>query len=325
MSPRTVAILAGGLNHEREVSLRSGRRMSAILADGGCHVRLLDVDSTLLQRLNAINPDVVWPLIHGTTGEDGSLQDLLDLTGLPYVGATARGARLSFQKPVAGAILSNGGCPVPESTCLPQSLFREVGATSILELVSTKYGFPVVIKPAAGGSALGVNIVNDPKDLPGAMVDSFAYGDQVLIEQFIEGREVAVSVIESEDGPCALPPVEIVTEGAYDYDARYNPGRCEYFVPARLDSEVLEECKRLAITAHEALGLRHLSRADIIVDGEGTPWFIDINIAPGMTETSLFPQAAQAYAQEQGVPVHEIYGALIEAAVAEHAGTEKAD
>lgn len=319
MSPRTVAILAGGLNHEREVSLRSGRRVSAILTDGGCHVRLLDVDSTLLQRLNAINPDVVWPLIHGTTGEDGSLQDLLDLTGRPFVGASARGARLSFRKPVAGAILAHNGCPVPDSTCLPQSLFREVGAASILDLVSSRYGFPVVIKPAAGGSALGVNVVTDPKDLPGAMVDSFAYGNQVLIEKHIAGREIAVSVIDTGEGPRALPPVEIVTDGPYDYDARYNPGRCEYFVPARLDGDILSECKKLAVTAHEVLGLRHLSRADIIVDEDGTPWFIDINVAPGMTETSLFPQAAQAYASELGVPVHEIYTSLIESALSENA------
>lgn len=314
--PRTVAILAGGLNHERDVSIHSGRRVAGALAEAGFHVKMLDVDSNLLQRLDAIEPDVVWPLIHGSTGEDGSLQDLLELIGLPYVGSNAHGCRLGFQKPVAKTILSNVGIAVPDSTSLPQSLFREVGATAILDLVAARYGFPVVVKPAAGGSALGVSIVSEAKDLPGAMVDSFAYGNQVLIEKYIAGSEVAVSVIEVEKGePFALPPVEIVTNGRYDYDARYNAGRSEYFVPARLSADLLDRCMEAALTAHRTLHLRHISRTDLIVDADGTPWFIDVNSAPGMTQTSLLPQAVTRYAEENGMAPTDLYAQIVEAAL----------
>lgn len=315
-APRTVAIIAGGLNHEREISLRSGRRVAGALGDAGFQVKVLDVDSTLLHRLDAIKPDVVWPLIHGTTGEDGSLQDLLNLIGLPIVGSSARSCRVAFQKPVAGSILRRAGINVPDSTALPQSLFREVGAAAVLDLVAARYGFPVVVKPAAGGSALGVSVVTNAITLPGAMVDCFAYGDKVLIETFIKGTEVAVSVVDTDDGdPYALPPVEIVTDGPYDYDARYNAGRAEYFVPARLDADVLENAKAVGIEVHKTLGLSHLSRTDLIIDAEGTPWFIDINTAPGMTEVSLFPQAAAAHAKESGQSLDEIYVEIVEAAI----------
>lgn len=316
MTIRTVAILAGGLNHERDVSLRSGRRISNALADAGYQAKVLDVDSTLLHRLSAIEPDVIWPLIHGTTGEDGSLQDLLELIGIPYIGSGSAASRLSFNKPVAGAVLASQGVSVPESTALPQALFREVGASAILDLVSQRYGFPVVIKPAAGGSALGVNVVKDAVDLPGAMVDSFAYSDTVVIQRYIEGTEIAVSVAETTEGePFALPPVEVVTDGPYDYDARYNAGRSEYFVPARLDETLIEKVKETAVTIHTGLGLRHLSRSDLIVDAEGTMWLIDVNTAPGMTETSLFPQAAAAYAKENGIDQSKLLIDIVESAL----------
>lgn len=321
--PRTVAILAGGLNHERDISLRSGRRIANALTDAGFHVKLLDVDSTLLHRLTAIEPDVIWPLIHGTTGEDGSLQELLDLIGIPVVGAPADGARLSFDKPVAAAVLAPFGVKHPDSTALPQALFREVGATAILDLVESRYGFPVVVKPAAGGSALGVSKVTDAVDLPGAMVDAFAYADNVLIQRHVEGTEVAVSIAETTLGePFALPPVEIVADGPYDYDARYNAGRAEYFVPARLSQEDLEACVETALTVHRALGLRHLSRTDLILDAEGTPWFIDVNTAPGMTETSLYPQAAARYALDNGVDANDLIVKIIEAALEGSSTTE---
>lgn len=315
-TPLTVAILAGGLNHEREVSIHSGRRVAGALMDAGYQAKILDVDSNLLHRLEAIKPDVVWPLIHGSTGEDGSLQDLLELIGTPYVGTNAHGSRLGFQKPVASTILARTGISVPESTTLPQSLFREVGAAAILDLVAARYGFPVVIKPASGGSALGVSIVSEAKDLPGAMVDSFAYCDRVLIQKYVSGSEVAVSVIETEQGkPFALPPVEIVTNGRYDYDARYNPGRSKYFVPARLSDALLETCEQAAITAHRELRLRHISRSDFIVDEDGTPWFIDTNTAPGMTQTSLLPQSVVRYAEESGTAPTDLYAQLVEAAL----------
>lgn len=289
-----VAILAGGLSHERDVSLRSGRRVAAALRDRGLAVSVLDVDANLVPALERLRPDVVWPLVHGSTGEDGSLQDLLGLLGLPYVGTLAAGCRLASNKPVAKAVLRAARLPTPDYAAFPQSLFREVGAQAVLSAVEAQLAMPLVVKPAGGGSALGVSLVESRDQLPDAMVSCFAYGDVALVETAVAGTEVAVSVVDLGEGPRALPAVEIVTEGPYDYDARYNAGRSEYFVPARLDAEQTRTVGDLAVAVHTTLGLRHLSRTDMILDADGTAWFLDVNVAPGMTETSLFPQAAQA-------------------------------
>ncbi|MFC7403909.1 D-alanine--D-alanine ligase family protein [Georgenia alba] len=305
-----VAILAGGLSHEREVSVRSGRRVAGVLRDEGLEVEVLDVDAALLPRLAEMRPDVVWPLVHGSTGEDGSLQNLLELVGVPFVGSRATACRLASNKPVAKALLHQAGLPTPAHAALPQSMFREVGARTVLDVVARDLGLPLAVKPAAGGSALGVTVVEEVDRLPDAMVGCFAYGDVALLERAVSGVEVAVSVIDVEGEPRALPAVEIVTDGPYDYDARYNPGRSEYFVPARLDAAQTATVHELAVAVHRTLGLRHLSRTDIILDADGVAWFLDVNVAPGMTETSLFPQAA--HADERTLA--DIYLAIVRAA-----------
>ncbi|GAB2621460.1 D-alanine--D-alanine ligase family protein [Pseudactinotalea suaedae] len=319
-SPRTstqqndleVLILAGGLSHERDVSIRSGRRVADALRSSGMSAHVHDVDGDLLAYLQQTRPDVVWPILHGSTGEDGSVRDVLDLVGVPYVGTDAAGSRLSWSKPVAKTLLQQAGASTPRFTTLPQTLFRELGTRGVLERVLEVLGLPLVVKPASGGSALGVTVVREATALPRAMVACFAYGDEALIEQHIDGVEVAVSVVDLGDGPQALPSVEIVTDGAYDFDARYNPGRSEYFVPGRL-TEVQElAASELAVLAHRVLGLRHLSRTDMIVDADGVAWVLDINVAPGMTETSLFPQAAEA----SGYGVEELYATLVRRAAA---------
>lgn len=311
----TIAILAGGLTHERDVSVRSGRRVAGVLRDAGHTVRIHDVDDRLIPELRRRPPDVVWPLVHGSTGEDGSLQHVLDLLGIPYVGSDAAAARLASQKPVAKTLLRRAGVRTPDSATLPQSVFRQLGARQMLTAVLEALELPLVVKPADGGSALGVTIVTAPEQLPQAMVTCFAYTDVALIERFVAGTEVAVSVLDAGAGPRALPPVEILTDGAYDYDARYNPGRTEYFVPARLGPEHDAVVREVAVTVHEVLGLRHLSRTDLVVDRAGQPWFFDVNVAPGMTETSLFPQSAQAEASAAGTTVAELYTDIVRAAL----------
>ncbi|MFT0848824.1 D-alanine--D-alanine ligase [Actinomycetaceae bacterium L2_0104] len=313
--PLTVAILAGGLTHERDVSLHSGRRMAGVLREAGIQVKLLDVDATLLQHLKAMAPDVVWPLVHGSTGEDGSLQDLLELIGIPYVGTQPVSCRMASDKAIASALVKRAGISVPQSMTIPQALFREVGVSPVLELIGSRFDFPLVVKPAQGGSALGVTIVEEASQLPGAMVDCYAYGEQARIEEFVAGRELAISVVDVNGGPHALPPVEISTDGPYDFDARYNPGRAEYFVPARLPADALEAVKEVAEKVHTSLGLRHLSRTDVIVQDDGTIQFLDVNVAPGTTETSLFPQAATAEAKARGTHADEIYVQILNAAV----------
>ncbi len=289
-----VLILAGGLSHERDVSIRSGRRIGQALQRAGFAVTIKDVDHTLLSTIDGIQPDVIWPLLHGSTGEDGALADLLSLVGIPFVGSPAQGARVSWSKPISKSVVSRAGGSTPRLTTFTHTLFRDVGAQGMLRLLSNQFDFPLVVKPASGGSALGVNIVDSPEALPRAMVSAFAYHDVVMVEEFIDGIEAAVSVIDLGQGPVALPVVEIVTNGAYDYDARYNPGRSEYFVPARLTGDQFENAKELALLAHSSLGLRHYSRTDMRITEDGTAHFLEVNVAPGMTETSLFPQAAEA-------------------------------
>lgn len=302
-----VLILAGGLSHERDVSIRSGRRVAESLRSAGISAHVHDVDGDLLAYLQQARPDVVWPILHGSTGEDGSVRDVLDLVGVPYVGTDAAGSRLSWSKPVAKTLLQQAGAHTPRFTTLPQTLFRELGTRGVLDRVLEVLGLPLVVKPASGGSALGVTVVREAAELPQAMVGCFAYGEEALIEQRIDGTEVAISVVDLGDGPRALPSVEIVTDGAYDFDARYNPGRSEYFVPGRLSEPQERAAADLAVLAHQVLGLRHLSRTDMIIDADGVPWVLDINVAPGMTETSLFPQAAQAAGYAGG----ELYAALV--------------
>jgi D-alanine-D-alanine ligase len=310
LAPR-VLVLAGGLSHERDVSLRSGRRVAEALRDGGCTVVERDVDAGLLGLLCGGSIDVVWPLLHGASGEDGAIRDVLELLEVPYVGSTPAACRAAWDKPVAGSVAQAAGLAVPDSVALPHGTFRELGAQAVLAAITERLGLPLVVKPARGGSALGVSVVRVAEELPRAMVECFAYGDVALLQRYVTGVEVAVSVVETDSGPIALPPVEIVPDGGfYGYDARYVAGATEFFCPARLTADAAEAVADMALTAHRAFGLRHLSRTDLVVDEAGRPWFLEVNVAPGMTETSLLPQAVEATGKDPGA----LYRALVERA-----------
>jgi len=307
-----VLILAGGISHERDVSLKSGRRVADALADAGCEVEIREPDSELIGHLIATRPDVVWSTLHGAVGEDGSLQDLLSLAQIRFVGTQAEGARLAWNKPTAKILLARHGVQTPASITLPSSSFKELNAESVLAMVATELTYPLIVKPARSGSAQGVNQVNNAKEFSRAMIEAFAYCDEVMVEKFVAGTELAISVIDLGGGPVALPAVEIVPEsGSFGYNERYTPGQTDYFVPARLPATTLEAAAELATTAHSALRLRHLSRIDMIVDEDGTPWFLEANVTPGMTETSLLPQSVVA----SGQTLPETYLSLVQAAL----------
>jgi D-alanine-D-alanine ligase len=309
-----IVVLAGGISHERDVSLRSGRRVADGLNGSGHKVAVRDPDASLLGFLDSTRPDVVWPALHGASGEDGALRGLLELTGVPFVGSRSDASRLAWSKPTAKTIVERAGVSTPRSVTLPQETFRELGAGSVLETVLSGLELPVVVKPAQGGSAQGVTIVTSAEELPRAMVDAYTYSDVALIEQKVDGVEVSVAVVDTGDGPSALPAVEIEpVEGAYTFDARYNAGETRFYVPARLDEAVTTAVADAATTAHIALGLRHLSRIDLIVDAAGTPWFLEANVLPGLTETSIMPQAIIASGREPG----DVYAALARVAIAD--------
>lgn len=331
-----VVVVAGGLGHEREISLRSGTRIANTLRKFGIKVDMIDFDRDLFANLERLSPQVVFPVVHGLLGEGGALQDLLATTGIPYVGTTGTFARVASDKAGAKAVLLNAGLPTPACLTYSRELFQQIGADTILDHLVAAMPFPLVVKPARGGSGLGVHVVSTMSALRDAMVSALAYDEQVVIEQFVSGTDVSVAVFDSrpEDAlPASLPvqncpnspaaaadnidavdaasedsalpntpyiqtfpPIEIKHDGDYDYDARYNAGRAEYFIPARLDAAVLGKVADLARQTHKALCLRHLSRIDMVVDGQGQPWIIDVNVLPGMTDTSLWPQAANAAA-----------------------------
>lgn len=307
-----VLVLAGGISHERDVSLKSGRRVADALLDAGCQVEIREPDSELIGHLIATRPDVVWSTLHGAVGEDGSLQDLLALAKIPFVGSTAEGARLAWNKPVAKVIVERHGISTPKAISLPSSTFKELNAESVLAVVATELGYPLIVKPAKSGSAQGVTKVTSAKELSKAMVDAYAYGDLVMIEKFVSGTELSVSVMDLGTGPFALPAVEIEPEsGEFGYNERYVPGETSYFVPARLRPSELQQAAEIALTAHQALRLRHFSRVDLIMDDKGTFWFLEANVTPGLTETSLFPQAVTA----GGSSLSDSYLGLVQAAI----------
>ena len=307
-----VLVLAGGISHERDVSLRSGRRVADGLSAHGHRVTVREPDSNLLQVIRELEPDVVWPALHGASGENGALRALLTAAGVPFVGAGAEAARLAWLKPVAKTVVARAGVATPASVTLPTETFKELGAVSVLEALGDALTAPLVVKPAEGGSAQGVSYVDVMEDLPRALVNAYTYNDVALIERRVNGIEIAVTVLDTGAGSTALPAVEIVPRnGVYSFEARYNAGETSFFTPARLTDAAAQQAADAAVAAHDALGLRHLSRVDLIVDADGAPWFLEANVLPGLTETSLVPLAIE----EAGFDLGAVYVGLAEQAI----------
>jgi D-alanine-D-alanine ligase len=304
-----VVVLAGGLSPEREISLRSGEQVCDALLEAGVQAVLADVDAGLLTRLRSDPPSAVFPVIHGAPGEDGSVREILGLLGVPYVGSLPAACRMAFDKPAAKVVAATAGLSTPASVTLPRETFHDLGAAPVIDLIIGRLGVPLFVKPSRGGSAFGAAAAYGAADLAAAIVGCFGYGDTALIERLMPGTEIAVGVVDLGEGPRALPPVEIVAPGGiYDYAARYTAGQTEFHVPARLPAATIEEAARVAVAAHVALGLRDISRTDLIVDATGGLHFLEVNVAPGMTSTSTLPMAMRA----AGIGLGSCCAALLE-------------
>jgi D-alanine-D-alanine ligase len=264
------------------------------LSELGHDAWLLDpADAPLVEGLRARRPDLCYLALHGKEGEDGTVQRLLHLLDLPFTGTAAFECEIAFDKVLAKDALRRAGVDTPVWAVVEDSALRDLGAGAALDRIVDRVGLPCVVKPSRSGSALGVTFVEHATQLPAAVMAALSFSGAAVVERKVEGTEVAVGLVGAELE--ALPAVEIVPKnGAYDYAARYTAGATEYFSPARLPGDAAAEMTEVASRAAHALRLRDVTRVDALVDADGRPWVLEVNVSPGMTETSLLPMAAHA-------------------------------
>lgn len=295
MTGINIAVIAGGLSFERDVSLRSGNRIAAALEELGHQVTLLDVDAHLIDRLESLSPDLAYLALHGRMGEDGTVQALLELLEIPFTGPDARASSLAWDKSVMKALWRREGIPTPDWMSITSEAIRDLGAARVLPRIVDRLGLPLVVKPTQGGASMGVGYVNVGQDLTDALIGSFRYHGVALIEHRVVGPELAISIVDGEVLPAV--EIEIASHGPddhYDFSARYTPGATTLHAPARLPADVVDAASRVAVDAYEAADARHVTRVDLMVDGDGKPWLLELDTCPGMTATSLLPAAAEA-------------------------------
>jgi D-alanine-D-alanine ligase len=286
-----VAVLKGGRSLEREVSLRSAARVEDAVGVLGHMAVGIDVGEDLVRRLRDERPDVVFIALHGPGGEDGTVQELLEILDLPYTGPGVAACALCMDKVAAKHEMRGAGIPTPDWAAFNATAFRELGAADTLEEIEARLGFPLVVKPASQGSSLGVEFAASRDEVPQALVAAFSYDDRVLLERYVEGRELAVSVLDGEP----LPIVEAIPreEDFFNFEARYEIGRTDYVCPAELPDDEARHVQELATRTYETLGCSGFARVDLMLGEEG-PQMLEVNAIPGLTDTSLLPMAAEA-------------------------------
>ena len=310
-----VAVLAGGRSPEREVSLRSGHRVAGALAASAYDVVILDpAETPLAEALSRERFDACFLALHGKEGEDGTVQRLLHTLDIPFSGTAAFECQIAFDKVLAKDALRAAGVATPPWSTVEAAALRDLAAGAALGRAVDRVGLPCVVKPSRSGSAMGVGFVDRAADVPAAVMRALSFSDAAILERRVDGVEVAAGIVGRP--PEALPLVEISPKsGTYDYAARYTAGATDYHAPARLPPEAAEACRSEAMRSFEALRLRDVGRVDLIVDAEGTPWTLEVNVSPGMTETSLLPMAARA----AGISLEELCDRIVRAALARSA------
>jgi D-alanine-D-alanine ligase len=289
-----IAIVAGGRTPERDVSLRGGHRIAAALASLGHDTWTVDpAERKLVESLRERPTQLCWLALHGKEGEDGTVQRLLDLERVPYIGTRALDCELTFDKVLAKDVLRRANVPTPDWVVIEGSALRDLGAGASLGTALERIGLPCVVKPSRSGSALWVTVVERAADLAGAVMAALSYSDAAIVEERVVGTEVAAAAIG--DPLELLPLVEVAPkDGVYDYGARYTAGATDYWAPARLEPGTAASASAAAGEALRGLAIRSIGRVDLIVDARGLPWVLEANVSPGMTDTSLVPMAAAA-------------------------------
>ncbi|MFL5975321.1 MAG: D-alanine--D-alanine ligase [Solirubrobacterales bacterium] len=305
-----VAVLKGGRSLERQVSLRSGARVEDALERLGHEVISIDADADLVEQLRAERPDVAFVAMHGRDGEDGTVQELLELVGVPYTGSGVSAGIRSMDKVLTKHAMRDAGIATPDFYSFTQTAFRELGAATALPAIEERLDFPIVVKPAGQGSALGIKFARTAEDVPAALLSAFSYDDKVLLERHVEGRDLAVAVLDGE----VLPIVEAVPvdEEFYDFEARYQIGKTEFVCPAELSDAIAADAQAVALRVFELLGLSGFGRVDLMLEaGTDRLYVLEANSIPGLTETSLLPQAADA----AGIGFDGLIGRIVDGAL----------
>jgi D-alanine-D-alanine ligase len=292
-----VAVLKGGRSLERQVSLRSGARVQDALERLGHEAIPIDVGSDLVAQLTTHRPDVAFVALHGSDGEDGTVQELLEVVGIPHTGSGISACIRASDKVLAKHAMRDRGIPTPDFYAFNETALGALGAAQALPAIEDRLDFPIVVKPARQGSALGIKFARSPADVPTALVAAFSYDRKVLLERYVEGRELAVSILEDNGTPMVLPIVEAVPEQEdfYDFEARYEIGRTRFVCPAQIDETVATRAGEIALETYGLLGCAGFARVDLMLESSTSELFVlEVNPIPGLTETSLLPLAAEA-------------------------------
>jgi D-alanine-D-alanine ligase len=312
-----VAVLKGGRSLERQVSLRSGARVQDALERLGHEVLPIDVGPDLVDRLMTLRPDVAFVALHGRDGEDGTVQELLEVVGIPYTGSGVSACIRAADKVLAKHAMRDHGIPTPDFYAFNETALGALGAAQALPAIEDRLEFPIVVKPARQGSALGIKFARTAADVPTALVAAFSYDRKVLLERYVAGRELAISILEQDGAPVVLPIVEALPEQEdfYDFEARYEIGRTRFVCPAELDDAVAARAAEIALETYELLGCAGFARVDLMLaesDSAGPELFVlEVNPIPGLTETSLLPQAAEAAGISFDALVERVLAAVI--------------
>ncbi|MEJ7797773.1 MAG: D-alanine--D-alanine ligase [Solirubrobacteraceae bacterium] len=309
-----MAVLKGGRSLERQISLKSGARVQDALERLGHDVIGIDVGNDLVARLREAAPDVAFVALHGRDGEDGTVQELLEAVDIPYTGSGVSACIRCADKVLAKHHMLDADIPTPDFFAFNETAFKELGAAEALPAIEQRLSFPIVVKPSNQGSALGIKLARSAKDVPGALVAAFSYADKVLLERYVGGCDLAVSLLDRVGGgePLVLPVVEAIPHEDDRYEARYEIGRTEFVCPADLPDEVTARAQRLALDVWRTLGCAGFARIDLMLDRDGGELHVlEANAVPGLTDTSLLPQAADA----AGIGFDELIGRIVELAL----------
>jgi D-alanine-D-alanine ligase len=300
---KRVAVLKGGWALERTVSLRSGERVQKTLRALGHEIVAIDVGPEMLAQVIEAKPDAAFIALHGGDGEDGTVQGLLETIGIPYTGSGPAACMRATDKALAKHLMREAGIPTPDWSAFKESAVKDLGVAAALPAIERKLGFPIVAKPARQGSALGVKFAHSSEELPPAIVGALSYDRKVVLERYVKGRDLAVSVLDGENGsppardPIALPVIEAIPRETefYNYESRYEIGMTTFVCPAELPDGVTERAQELALETYRLLGCHGVARVDLMLEEEtGELTVLETNVVPGLTETSLLPLAADA-------------------------------